>query len=113
MRRKSLSLKRIVRGALLPTACIGLVAWFGSYGLNGSNGVFALVRTNEAIAQRADELARVRAERAEIEHRVSLLKPESIDPDLLDELARSTLGYAAPGELIIMRDKVSGDAYRP
>ncbi len=113
MRRKKFSLKRFLHYSILPSVCLVIVAWFGSYGVNGSHGMFALVRINEGIVQKEAELARVRAERAALEHRVSLIKPESIDPDLLDELARSMLGYAAKGELIIMRDDVSGDAWRP
>ena len=41
------------------------------------------------------ELERVTAERKQWEHRVSLLRADKLDPDLLDERARAMLNYAA------------------
>ena len=43
----------------------------------------------------------LKAERANWERRVSLLKSESIDPDMLDERARVLLNYADPRELTL------------
>jgi cell division protein FtsB len=44
----------------------------------------------------------IRAERQTIEHRVSQLRPQSLDPDLLDERAREVLGFAHPNERVIL-----------
>ena len=32
---------------------------------------------------------------------MALLRPESIDPDLLDEMARRSLGYVKEGEIVL------------
>ena len=48
------------------------------------------------------ELDAVKAERAVWERRVSLLKPDNIDPDLLDERARALLDAADPRDLTLM-----------
>ena len=46
------------------------------------------------------ELARLKRERAEGEQRVSLLRSDRVDPDLLDERARYQLDYANPRDLV-------------
>ncbi len=43
----------------------------------------------------------IREERLALERKVSLMRPESIDPDMLDELARSTLDFGKRGELVV------------
>ena len=48
-----------------------------------------------------DELAGLRAERATWERPVLLLRPGSIDPDMLDERARTLLNYADPRDLTL------------
>jgi cell division protein FtsB len=50
---------------------------------------------------RNSRLDALKAERATWERRVSLLRPESIDPDMLDERARVLLNYADPRELTL------------
>jgi cell division protein FtsB len=40
------------------------------------------------------------AERLRLENKVALLRPESIDPDLLDELARGKLELARPTDVV-------------
>ncbi len=50
----------------------------------------------------ADKLAAIEGRRVTLENKVALMRPESIDPDLLDELVRSQLGLAAPGDVVVM-----------
>ena len=54
------------------------------------------------MAQVEAEHARVSARRQAIEHRVRLLHPMSIDPDMLDERARLMLNYARPDDIVIL-----------
>ena len=42
------------------------------------------------------------AERTRLEHRVQLLRPDSLDPDLLEERARDMLNYGSDDELLIL-----------
>jgi cell division protein FtsB len=63
------------------------------------------IRLQEEIALKQGEFDRVHAERAALEHRVRLLRPESVDPDLLDEQARARLGLSQPDEVVILKDK--------
>jgi cell division protein FtsB len=79
--------------------CIVAGAVIGYFGLNaysGNRGLRAKLDLDEQIAQLNDELAGLKAERARWERRVLLLRSGSIDPDMLDERARSLLNYADP-----------------
>jgi len=44
----------------------------------------------------------VKAERAQWERRVALLRPDRIDPDMLDERARALLGYVDARDLTLL-----------
>jgi cell division protein FtsB len=46
-----------------------------------------------------------RAERVELERKVSLLRPDNLDPDMLDERARAMLNYLHPRDLTLMLKK--------
>ena len=82
----------------------GLVtAYFGMHAVSGNRGLKAKEDLAAQMAELSSELARLRAERAEWERRVALLRPESLDPDMLDERARAALDYAHPRDLVLMR----------
>ena len=60
-----------------------------------------LAEIDQQIAQLSGELSGLKAERSTWERRVSLLRADSIDPDMLDERARVLLNYADPRELTL------------
>ncbi len=41
------------------------------------------------------------------EQKVRLLRPESVDPDMVDELARGALGLARPTDIVVLTGKSS------
>ena len=47
-------------------------------------------------------LASVQAERAALEHKISLLRPDSLNLDMLDEQTRRVLAFATPNEFLII-----------
>ena len=49
-----------------------------------------------------DDLRQLKAERALWERRVSLLRADRIDPDMLDERARALIGYVDPRDLTLL-----------
>ncbi len=55
------------------------------------------------VSELEAELARLTAEREELVARVSLLRPESLDPDMLDERARLNLNLVNEDELVVLR----------
>ena len=78
-----------------------LVGYFGVNAYTGRNGLRARQDIDSRIAQLNLELSALKAERARWELRVSLLKSQSLDPDMLDERVRTLLNYVDPSDLIL------------
>jgi cell division protein FtsB len=78
-----------------------VIGYFGVNAYTGNRGLRARQDLDQQIAQLSGELAALQAERATWERRVNLLKPESIDRDMLDERARVLLNYADPRDLTL------------
>ncbi len=85
------------------TACIALLGYFAWHGVYGSRSID---NKNHVLARaelHQEQLDDIKAKRIALETRVNLMRPDSIDPDLLDELARSALGYVLPNDLTVTR----------
>lgn len=80
--------------------CAGLAGYFAWSAFEGPRGFTYrdhLMATSAALALKHEGL---RQERERLERKVALLRPESIDPDLLDELARGQLELARPSDVV-------------
>jgi cell division protein FtsB len=86
----------------------GLAVYFSYHAVVGSRGLLAWRQLNRDIEATQQELAAVRAERQELEDKVRRLRPGSLDPDLIDELARRRLSLAEPRDVIILLDQEGG-----
>lgn len=83
-------------------ACLGLLGFFAWHAWEGPRGFKFHDGLESRSAQLAADLAAIQKQRTGFERRVSLLRPESVDPDMLDEMARIDLDVAAPNELIVL-----------
>jgi len=88
--------------SFLPTAALAfLIVYFGFHGLTGERGILTTGERDATLAAKTEELARVRTEREELESRARLLRDQSLSKDLLEERARSLLGFADPRDYVI------------
>jgi cell division protein FtsB len=87
-----------------PTLGIALTGYFVYHLIEGDHGLLAWVRLTREIREENAKLEGVRAQRTALDLKVSNLKPEHIDPDLLDEQVRATLNVVAPNEIVIMQN---------
>jgi cell division protein FtsB len=86
----------------IPTALITvLIAYFSFHALTGDRGLLTSGQRDQTLALRTTELKQIRAERMDLEVRAKLLRDSSLSADLLEERARSLLGFAAPGDYVI------------
>ena len=81
------SARSSMRSALYSIAAL-VIGYFGVNAYSGNRGLRAKQDLDQQIAQLSGELAGLKAERGTWERRVSLLRADSIDPDMLDERAR-------------------------
>ena len=95
--------RRIILTALgLYTFAALFIGYFGVNAFTGAHGLRAQADLDKQMATMQRELAHLKAERAEWERRVSLLRSDRIDPDMLDERARALLGLADPRDVILL-----------
>lgn len=84
-----------------PVLGICAVAYFAYHAVQGDRGLIAWVNLKQRVAAARADLDDLTAQREVLEHRVSLLHPESLDPDLLDERARLMLNYGHATDVVI------------
>jgi cell division protein FtsB len=94
-------LRTVLNALALYTIAALVIGYFGVNAYTGNHGLRAKQDLDQQIAQLTSELNALKSERTSWERRVALLKPESIDPDMLDERARTLLDYADPRDLTL------------
>jgi cell division protein FtsB len=86
----------------LPTAALAfLILYFAFHAFTGEGGLLRSGQRNATLVAKTQELARLSAERQDLEVRAKLLRSESLSRDLLEERARSLLGFADPRDYVI------------
>jgi cell division protein FtsB len=93
-------LKSVLTGLALYAMAAAIVGYFGVNAYTGKYGLNARQELDQEIVALTSELVRLKQERAEGERRVSLLRSDRVDPDMLDERARYQLDYANPHDLV-------------
>jgi cell division protein FtsB len=96
MRRSYARLDMVVTVCCM--ALLGYISWHMHF---GPGGEMYRDRLQEQIAARQSHLDVLTAESKRLEARARLLRPESIDPDMVEELARRDLGLVRETDLII------------
>jgi cell division protein FtsB len=94
--------QRILQILGLYAVAASAIAYFGFHAWHGDHGMVAKQQLVAEIAALQGQLDRLKAERAEVERRVKLLRPEALDPDMLDQRARQMLNFADPRDLILL-----------
>jgi cell division protein FtsB len=94
---------RVFAAMVLPAICGAVSAYFGYYAVWGSRGALALEDTQARLGVQLEQLAQVHDQRVRLEHRIDLLRPGQVDPDLVEERARTDLMDGAPNQVAVRR----------
>lgn len=94
-------IKRRTLDAVIPGLAMCLIAYFGYHAVQGDLGLLAYLKLSHQIEALEAEAAIVGEERAVLAHRVALMSPNGVDPDLLDERVRHDLGFVHPDDLVV------------
>ncbi len=78
------------------------LGYFGYHIIQGERGVLAWLQLEKELRIAQANVAVLNQEKGQLEHRVGLLRPNSLDPDLLEERARLLLNYARDGEMLVL-----------
>ncbi|WP_032112107.1 FtsB family cell division protein [Candidatus Paracaedibacter symbiosus] len=84
-----------------PLISITLLGYFVYHIIQGERGLLSWMRLKQKIQTLEQKLTSVQEEQSQLEQRVYLLRPDSLDRDMLEEQARKILNYANTDELII------------
>jgi cell division protein FtsB len=90
-----------LRSYLSTAALAFLIAYFAVQAFTGDRGILNIHNRRETLSARTAELVALRAERRDLEIRAQLLRNSSLSADLLEERARSLLGFANPRDYVI------------
>ncbi|HZZ33661.1 MAG TPA: septum formation initiator family protein [Phenylobacterium sp.] len=86
----------------LPTAALAfLIFYFAFHAFTGDRGLLTSNQRDAALIAKTRELAQVQRQRQDLETRARLLRDTSLSADLLEERARSLLGFADPRDYVI------------
>ena len=95
---------RRMRRAAMPALLIATALYLGYHMVHGQRGILAWMRLEEDIAKLAKQVAEVREERQQLENRVVMLRPEGVDPDLLEERAGAVLNLGQREDLLVLEE---------
>ena len=89
---------------VLLTCALGLL-YVGYQSVQGERGLLGWVERSAEVEKTRAEVAALAEERARLERRVSQLRSESLDLDLLDQEARRLLNLGHPDEEVLFHDR--------
>ena len=96
-------MRRRAKVLIGPVLGLALTGYFAYHLVEGDRGLRAWMRITQELRQAKSNLADVAAERATLDRRVANMRPDHLDPDLLDTQVRRNLDVAAPDEIVIMQ----------
>lgn len=86
---------------VLPALFLLLVAYFLYNATQGDRGLQAYALRQEQLKGVQADLAKAQADQAGWDRRVSELRSQRVDPDMLDERARAMLNLAEPTDIVV------------
>jgi len=97
-------IRRRARQILPQVLAACLVGYFAYHAVQGEGGLLAYSRLQDALAEARAVERELSDQRAALAHRVTLLRADSLDRDLLAEQARKVLNFVRPDEVVVPRD---------
>lgn len=87
---------------IVPIVGALFVCYFLVHAFHGDRGILAWMHLQKQVAVAEQTLAETKSVRTEYENRISLLRSEHLDADMLDERARIMTGLVRPDEFIVI-----------
>lgn len=97
--RQAISLK--ANQVIVPLMGAAMMTYFGYHAVQGDRGLIAWWNLRYEIDKADAQLSLVTAEKQALERRVALLRPQSLDTDMLAERAHLMLGAVQGDDLIV------------
>ena len=79
-----------------------VLAYFSYHMIQGNHGVIALLELQSKVAAAEIIQTETSADHQRLNQQVALLRPDNLDPDMLEERTRVMLNYVHPDEIVII-----------
>lgn len=96
-------IRRRLRYVVGPLLGLSAIAYFAYHTIEGDRGLLAWWQLNRDIRVAEATLTDLQQERDTLDQRSRLLRPDHLDPDMLDERARAMANQGHEDELVILR----------
>lgn len=90
------------KGNMLTILGVMLCLYFSYHAVFGHRSVLALKSLNTQIEMEVSLKNNVILERQNLEHKVLAMRPDSMNPDMVEERARAVLGYKRVDEVHVL-----------
>ena len=97
------SLRRRLRPVIGPLLGLFAVSYFAYHTVEGDRGLLAWWQLNRDVRVAEGTLSALTQERDAIDRRSRLLRPDRLDPDMLEERARAMADLGHEDEIVILR----------
>ena len=95
-------IKRRSRRMIVPIVGALFVCYFLVHAFHGDRGVLAWMHLQKQVSGAEQSLAETKSVRSAYDRRISLLRSEHLDADMLDERARIMAGLVRRDEFIVI-----------
>lgn len=96
--------RAIVRENLISLIGICLCLYFTYHAVQGNRSFMRLFALNSQIETMSQEEQILSGQRTLLEEKVAMMRPGSLNRDLLEERARVVLGYKNENDVVILRN---------
>jgi len=103
--RKLIEKRYVLRRNMVTVMGICLSFYFCFHLVAGQRGYIRLMSLESQMTHLESEMAVVNAERLALEKKVVMMRPGSINKDLLEERIRSVLGYSYEDEITLLQSR--------
>jgi cell division protein FtsB len=79
-----------------------LAVYFCYHAVQGERGILAWLRLQQELTDARLLNAELAAERSHLDHGVALLRPDNLDPDMLEERARVLLNFGHSDDVLVV-----------
>ena len=96
--------QQILRENILPLIGICLCLYFSYHAILGNRSIVKLYMLEKQIETMSQENSASAETKESLQKKVSMMRPGTVDKDLLEEQARLVLGYREAEEVVILRN---------
>jgi cell division protein FtsB len=98
-------IKKIRETSYVIKILVLLLAYFLFHFIEGNRGLISYFEVTTELEQKKSDLVKLEKEVKGLENKVVLLRDGSIDPDMLEERAKSQLKLYSKDEFVVVSDK--------